>query len=71
MSSVEEIKSKNFEYKAILYVSLYGNVYELEEIENYCKNENLLFINDCIPHYLTQRKPLHPMEFLSFIIFLR
>ena len=55
--SVEEIeKVKTSNTKAILYVSLYGNAYELEEIENYCKNENLLFINDCAPALFGQYK---------------
>lgn len=35
--------------KAVLYVSLYGNVSDLDRITEYCKKNNLFLINDCAP----------------------
>ena len=35
--------------KAVLFVSAYGNIGDLNEIENYTKKNNLFFINDCAP----------------------
>ena len=35
--------------KAILWVSAYGNVGNLDEISNYAKTNNLFLINDCAP----------------------
>ena len=35
--------------KAVLFVCAYGNVSDIELIENYCKSNNLIFINDCAP----------------------
>ena len=35
--------------KAVLYVSLYGNASNLDEIEKYCSQNDLIFINDCAP----------------------
>jgi len=35
--------------KAVLYVSLYGNASELGEITEYCKQNDLILINDCAP----------------------
>ena len=35
--------------KAILYVCAYGSSDNLQEIEDYAKKNNLLFINDCAP----------------------
>lgn len=35
--------------KAILFVSAYGNVSELDGIKNYARENNLIFINDCAP----------------------
>ena len=46
--SVDTIKrAMTSETKAVLYVSLYGNAGDLEEIDTYCKENRLLFINDC------------------------
>ena len=35
--------------KAVLYVSLYGNASNLDEIEEYCSKKELIFVNDCAP----------------------
>ena len=35
--------------RAILFVSAYGNVSELDGIENYAKENNFILINDCAP----------------------
>lgn len=35
--------------KAVLFVSAYGNVSDLDEIAAYAKKHNLIFINDCAP----------------------
>ena len=35
--------------KAVLYIALYGNTGNLEEIEKFCKDNNLILINDCAP----------------------
>ncbi len=40
-------QAKTNKTKAILYVDLYGNAAELDEIMEYSKNNNLILINDC------------------------
>ena len=40
---------KTSKTKAIMLVSAYGNAAELDEIENYTKENNLFLINDCAP----------------------
>ena len=35
--------------KAVLYVSLYGNTSDLDEITQYCLENSLILINDCAP----------------------
>ena len=35
--------------KAVLYVSLYGNASDLDGLTEYCKQNKLIFINDCAP----------------------
>ena len=40
---------KTSKTRAILFVSAYGNVEDLNEIGNYAKKNNLFFINDCAP----------------------
>ena len=48
--SVKTIKEAVTEKtKAILFVALYGNASDLDEIEVFCSENNLLFINDCAP----------------------
>ncbi len=38
--------------KAVLHVALYGNTSDLDELECFCKENNLIFINDCAPALL-------------------
>lgn len=40
---------KTSKTKAILFVSAYGNVGELDDVERYTKRNNLFLINDCAP----------------------
>ena len=48
--SVRTIKDAMTEKtKAVLYIALYGNTGDLEEIEKFCKDNNLILINDCAP----------------------
>jgi len=48
--SVETIqKAKTEKTKAILYVSLYGNAADLDNITKYCKENKIILINDCAP----------------------
>tara|TARA_Y100000590_G_scaffold470592_1_gene666678 strand:+ start:3926 stop:5065 length:1140 start_codon:yes stop_codon:yes gene_type:complete len=42
-------KSKTNKTKAVLYVSLYGNVSDLDSISEYCYQNDLILINDCAP----------------------
>jgi len=44
---IEKVKTKRT--KAVLYVSLYGNVSDLDHLSNYCSDNKLLLINDCAP----------------------
>ena len=41
--------AKTDKSKAVLYVSLYGNASDLEEITKYCKQNGLILVNDCAP----------------------
>ncbi len=45
--TIEDAKTSNT--KAVLYVSLYGNSSDLDEITQYCLDNNLILINDCAP----------------------
>ncbi len=45
--TIENVRTKNT--KAVLYVSLYGNTSDLDEITKYCQENNLILINDCAP----------------------
>ncbi|MDA9645465.1 DegT/DnrJ/EryC1/StrS family aminotransferase [Candidatus Actinomarina] len=40
---------KTTKTKAVLYVSLYGNVSDLDSVTEYCNKNNLFLINDCAP----------------------
>lgn len=42
-------EAKTHKTRAVLYVSLYGNASNLDEISNYCAKNGLIFINDCAP----------------------
>jgi perosamine synthetase len=42
-------RAKTDKTKAILYVSLYGNASDLEDITEYCNQNSLILINDCAP----------------------
>jgi len=45
--SFDEIKKKTTsKTKAIIYTHLFGNMTETQEIENYCKKNNIIFIED-------------------------
>ena len=35
--------------KAVLYVSLYGNCSDLNSVSKYCKENDLILVNDCAP----------------------
>lgn len=59
--SVESIKAvKTDKTKAILLISVYGNVGAIEEIVDYAKANNLFLINDCAPALFGyyQNKPI-------------
>lgn len=45
--TIEEAKTPKT--KAVLYVSVYGNTSNLDDITNYCNENKLLLINDCAP----------------------
>ena len=47
VKTIDAVKTANT--KAILVVSAYGNVGDLDEISNYAKANNLFLINDCAP----------------------
>jgi len=48
--SVDNIdKVRTLNTKAVLYVSLYGNAADLDDITDYCRQNNLFLINDCAP----------------------
>jgi len=42
-------EAKTHKTRAVLYVSLYGNASDLDEISDYCAKNGLIFINDCAP----------------------
>ena len=51
--SVDTIdRARTVNTKAILFVSLYGNVSDLDEIVSYARENSLLLINDCAPALL-------------------
>lgn len=52
--TIENAKTKYT--KAVLYVSLYGNTSDLEEITKYCKQNNLILVNDCAPALFSKYK---------------
>lgn len=45
--TIEEARTSKT--KAVLYVSLYGNTSDLDEITQYCLENSLILINDCAP----------------------
>ena len=47
IENIDKVKTKKT--KGVLYVSLYGNAADLDDISEYCKQNNLIFINDCAP----------------------
>jgi perosamine synthetase len=48
--SVDNIdKVRTLNTKAVLYVSLYGNAADLDDITDYCRQNDLFLINDCAP----------------------
>jgi len=53
-------RAKTDKTKAILYVSLYGNASDLEDITEYCNQNSLILINDCAPALfgLLNNKPI-------------
>ena len=42
-------EAKTHKTRAVLYVSLYGNASDLDEVSDYCVKNGLIFINDCAP----------------------
>ena len=42
-------EARTVKSKAVLYVSLYGNVSDLKEITKYCMQNDLILVNDCAP----------------------
>jgi len=47
IASIEKVITKNT--KAVLHIALYGNTSNLDDLSAYCKDNNLLLINDCAP----------------------
>ena len=47
IDSIKKVITPNT--KAILHVALYGNTSDLDELEKFCNENNLIFINDCAP----------------------
>ena len=47
LDSIKKVMTPNT--KAVLHVALYGNTSDLDELQNFCKENNLIFINDCAP----------------------
>ena len=47
VDNIDRVKTLNT--KAVLYVSLYGNAADLNDITDYCRQNNLFLINDCAP----------------------
>jgi perosamine synthetase len=47
VKTIEEVKT--YKTKAVLYVSLYGNISDLDIVSEYCSQNDLILINDCAP----------------------
>ena len=46
-STIEQLLTNKT--KAILYISVYGNIGNIDEFSQFCKSNNLFLINDCAP----------------------
>tara|TARA_Y100000590_G_scaffold470433_1_gene664859 strand:+ start:343 stop:1479 length:1137 start_codon:yes stop_codon:yes gene_type:complete len=47
IDSIERVVTKST--KAVLHIALYGNTSDLDELTEYCKENDLFLINDCAP----------------------